>query len=201
MVLNFVNIERMVNMKNTLKSLSQLDNEEKAFALDYISRRPIWNAYLQKEIENAFIKMLQNIGLYKTEDTHKVHRYSSMPRPCNYGGEIPVCLEASISIRSDVEKRSLFRFLYDGPVEDIQSVFISIFGDTVTVDISCYENTQFDTSQLQNDLEMFFVGAISVMEAQLTLFSKELRSHEKIAKYVEEHHIQFDENLRPQYIF
>lgn len=62
------------------------------------------------------------------------------------------------------------------------------------------ENTQFDTSQLQNDLEMFFVGAISVMEAKLTLFSKELRSHEKIAKYVEEHHIQFDEKLRPQYV-
>lgn len=197
------------------RTIDQLGVDEKIYALDRIRHSPLWNSYLKEEINKKMFDELENSGLYDSLVTNiKAHRYSVI-EACNYGGEVPVLLEAEIIATDEFEKEDIVRMVYNMDLdkvykiktENILAIKFCVYASTVSADLSYYNedaahpSVDLDADQFQHDIEVYFSGVFSAMETILTLYSKSLRSDEEVEKWVNKNCGKFDTDLRLHFVF
>ena len=105
-------METTNTINTAYRTLDQLNTDEKLYALNRIRRSPMWNNYLRDKINEKMFEKLESSGLYDSLVTNiKAHRYSVI-EACNYGGEVPVLLEAEIIATDEFEKEDIVRMVY-----------------------------------------------------------------------------------------
>lgn len=208
-------METTNTINTAYRTLDQLNTDEKLYALNRIRRSPMWNNYLRDKINEKMFEKLESSGLYDSLVTNiKAHRYSVI-EACNYGGEVPVLLEAEIIATDEFEKEDIVRMVYNMDLdkvykiktENIFAIKFCVYASTVSADLSYYNedaahpSVDLDADQFQHDIEVYFSGVFSAMETILTLYSKSLRSDEEVEKWVNKNCGKFDTDLRLHFVF
>ena len=208
-------METTNTINTAYRTLDQLNTDEKLYALDRIRRSPVWNNYLRDKLDEKIFEELESSGLYDSLVTNiKASRYSVI-EACDYGGEVPVLLEAEVVATDEFEKEDIIRLIYDMDLDkvykikagNICAIKFSVYASTVSAELSYYNedaahpSADLDAEQFQNDIEVYFSAAFSVMETILTLYSKSLRSDEEVEKWVNKNCGRFDADLRLHFVF
>lgn len=197
------------------RTIDQLGVDEKIYALDRIRHSPLWNSYLKEEINKKMFEELESSGLYDSLVTNiKASRYSFI-EGCDFGGEVPVLLEAEVIATDECEKEDIIRLIYNMDLDkvykiktgNICAIKFSVYASTVSAEPFYYRedaahpSADLDAEQFRNDIEVYFSAAFSVMETILTLYSKLLRSDEEVEKWVNKNCGRFDADLRLHFVF
>lgn len=197
------------------RTIDQLGVDEKIYALDRIRHSPLWNSYLKEEINKKMFEELESSGLYDSLVTNiKASRYSFI-EGCDFGGEVPVLLEAEVIATDECEKEDIIRLIYNMDLDkvykiktgNICAIKFSVYASTVSAEPFYYSedaahpSADLDAEQFRNDIEVYFSAAFSVMETILTLYSKSLRSDEEVEKWVNKNCGRFDADLRLHFVF
>jgi hypothetical protein len=208
-------METTNTINTAYRTLDQLNTDEKLYAFDRIRRSPVWNNYLRDKLDEKMFEELDSSGLYDSLVTNiKASRYSFI-EACNYGGEVPVLLEAEVVATDEFEKEDIIRLIYDMDLDkvykikagNICAIKFGVYASTVSAELSYYNedaahpSADLDAEQFQNDIEVYFSAAFSVMETILTLYSKSLRSDEEVEKWVNKNCGRFDADLRLHFVF
>lgn len=208
-------METTNTINTAYRTIDQLNTDEKLYALDRIRRSSMWNNYLRDKLDEKMFEALENSGLYDSLVTNiKASRYSFI-EGCDFGGEVPVLLEAEVMATDECEKEDIIRLIYNMDLDkvykiktgNICAIKFSVYASTVSAETFYYSedathpSADLDAEQFRNDIEVYFSAAFSAMETILTLYSKSLRSDEEVEKWVNKNCGKFDADLRLHFVF
>ena len=195
------------------KKFHQLNEEEQQYVLEIIQLTHHWNAYLRLKIQEELKEVFRELGLFGEMCICLEARRYSYVEGEYFQGEVPVCVEMQLFALKEKEKQKILNLVLEGQpslkkikAEEIDFIEVNGYGDNIFASVSCpdakkaFLSPDYSQKNLRAEIESYFSGLISSIEARLTLFSKSLREKQEIENYIKSYNIVFDENCLPNYL-